>query len=75
MASEALKFFIALATNDKAFLQRLLVDPATTAQECGCNLTEEEIKAIRQSQPGQTLGEELERRVNGNLFRKIWYLL
>lgn len=69
MSSDALKALIARANNDKDFLRLLLTDPISAAKQGGYELTEQELEAIKNSQPSQITDEELEKRISKGIFR------
>jgi hypothetical protein len=69
VSSDALKALIARANNDKDFLRLLLVDPISAARQGGYELTEQELEAIKNSQPTQITDEELEKRISKGIFR------
>jgi predicted ribosomally synthesized peptide with nif11-like leader len=69
VSSDALKALIARANNDKDFLRLLLTDPISAAKQGGYELTEQELEAIKNSQPTQITDEELEKRISKGIFR------
>jgi hypothetical protein len=69
VSSDALKALIARANNDKDFLRLLLTDPISAAKQGGYELTEQELEAIKNSQPSQITDEELEKRISKGIFR------